>query len=140
MKGILTFVPAFCGIKRHGGPQLSMSRQRKGLSEDICRWELTNIAGWHLPPTALFAEAGSGSDSGEKLPDGQHDPSLFYELMSPIDSAKPDQMSASALAYLGDVVFELFVRSRYVWPARRMSDLQNKVVGIVRGEYHKRDR
>lgn len=66
------------------------------------------------------------------------DPSRLFELMSPIESVQPDQMSASALAYLGDVVFELFVRSRYVWPERRMSDLQNKVVSIVRGTqyYH----
>ena len=64
----------------------------------------------------------------------QNDPSMFLELMSPIASAKPDQMSASSLAYLGDVLFELFVRSRYVWPSRRMSDLQNKVVSVVRGE------
>ena len=64
----------------------------------------------------------------------QNDPSHFYELMSPIPSVKPDQMSASTLAYLGDVVFELFIRSRYCWPERRMSELQNKVVSVVRGE------
>ena len=66
----------------------------------------------------------------------QQDPSMFFELMSPIDTVKPEQMSASSLAYLGDVVFELFVRSRYVWPSRRMSDLQNKVVSVVRGKIH----
>ena len=64
------------------------------------------------------------------------DPFLFFELMSPVESAKPDQMSASSLAYLGDVVFELFIRSRYVWPSRRMSDLQDKVVSVVRGKFH----
>jgi len=69
-------------------------------------------------------------------PTQQQDPSMFFELMSPIDTVKPEQMSASSLAYLGDVVFELFVRSRYVWPSRRMSDLQNKVVSVVRGKIH----
>ena len=64
----------------------------------------------------------------------ENDPSMLLELMSPISSAKPDQMSASSLAYLGDVLFELFVRSRYIWPSRRMSDLQNKVVSVVRGK------
>jgi hypothetical protein len=64
------------------------------------------------------------------------DPSMFFELMSPVASAKPDQMSASSLAYLGDVVFELFIRSRYVWPSRRMSNLQDKVVSVVRGKLH----
>lgn len=64
----------------------------------------------------------------------ERDPSMLLELMSPMASAKPDQMSASSLAYLGDVLYELFVRSRYIWPSRRMSDLQNKVVSIVRGK------
>ena len=94
--------------------------------------------------SGLFAETnsnngesnpGSGSDSKQTPDQTITDPSMFFELMSPIDSVKPDQMSAAALAYLGDVVFELFVRSRYVWPSRRMSDLQNKVVSLVRGEY-----
>lgn len=57
------------------------------------------------------------------------------ELMSPSQDARPEQMNTSSLAYIGDVVFELFVRSRYVWPNRRMSDLQNKVVSVVRGEH-----
>jgi len=77
------------------------------------------------------------NDSIDQLPQTQQqDPSMFFELMSPIDTVKPEQMSASSLAYLGDVVFELFVRSRYVWPSRRMSDLQNKVVSVVRGKIH----
>jgi hypothetical protein len=102
----------------------------------------------------LLAEIGSGdaSDSVRRdIPSGEQsdtqarftenavaaaDPSLFFELMSPVTSAKPDQMSASSLAYLGDVVFELFVRSRYVWPSRRMTDLQDKVVSVVRGKIH----
>ncbi|KAL7452904.1 hypothetical protein ACHAWC_004619 [Mediolabrus comicus] len=58
----------------------------------------------------------------------------FCELMSPVSSAQPDQMSASSLAYLGDVVFELFIRSRYVWPSRRMPQLQNTVVSLVNAE------
>jgi hypothetical protein len=37
-------------------------------------------------------------------------------------------------AYIGDVVFELYIRSRHVWPSKRTSDLQNKVVAIVRGK------
>lgn len=39
------------------------------------------------------------------------------------------------LAYIGDVVFELYVRSRHVWPSKRTSDLQNQVVAIVRAEH-----
>ena len=68
------------------------------------------------------------------LQQNDDDLSLLTELMSPVSSAQPDQMSASALAYLGDVVFELFIRSRYVWPQRRMPMLQNTVVALVNGE------
>ena len=77
-----------------------------------------------------------GNNTQHNSSEQNDDPSMFLELMSPIASAKPDQMSASSLAYLGDVLFELFVRSRYVWPSRRMSDLQDKVVSVVRGEQH----
>jgi hypothetical protein len=82
------------------------------------------IAGFRL----LSNKDDSFSGGGDTI-----DPSGLLELMSPAESVKPDEMSASTLAYLGDVVFELFIRSRYVWPERRMSDLQNKVVSIVRG-------
>ena len=41
----------------------------------------------------------------------------------------------SVVAYIGDVVFELYIRSRHVWPQKRTSDLQNMVVAIVRGKY-----
>lgn len=72
-------------------------------------------------------DGSSSQESNDNL-------SLLIELMSPVSSAQPDQMSASSLAYLGDVVFELFIRSRYVWPQRRMPVLQNTVVGLVNGE------
>jgi len=57
----------------------------------------------------------------------------LIELLSPISSCRVNQMSGTDLAYIGDSVFELFVRSRHVWPPKRTSDLQNTVVGIVRG-------
>ncbi len=72
-------------------------------------------------------------DNDNSLP-SQDDLISFCELMSPVSSAQPDQMSASSLAYLGDVVFELFIRSRYVWPSRRMPQLQNTVVSLVNAE------
>ena len=88
----------------------------------------------HSSDDSNFIKSGDSSMQHTTYTYEQNDPSMFLELMSPIASAKPDQMSASSLAYLGDVLFELFVRSRYVWPSRRMSDLQNKVVSVVRGE------
>lgn len=59
---------------------------------------------------------------------------LLDQMLSPNSSCDPSQMSPTSLAYIGDSVFELFVRSRYVWPARRTTDLQNLVVGRVRAE------
>jgi hypothetical protein len=46
----------------------------------------------------------------------------------------PNQMSPTSLAYIGDVVYEMCIRCRYVWPTRRTSDLQNVVVAKVRGK------
>eukprot|EP00536_Pseudo-nitzschia_multiseries_P000111 jgi/Psemu1/249212/estExt_Genewise1Plus.C_20270 len=57
------------------------------------------------------------------------------ELLSPSSSCRVNQMSGTDLAYIGDAVFELFVRSRHVWPPKRTSDLQNTVVGLVRAEH-----
>mmetsp|Transcript_13604 Transcript_13604/g.38284 ORF Transcript_13604/g.38284 Transcript_13604/m.38284 type:complete len:238 (+) Transcript_13604:413-1126(+) len=57
------------------------------------------------------------------------------EFLSPSSSCRANQMSGTELAYVGDAVFELFVRSRHVWPPKRTSDLQNTVVGLVRAEH-----
>lgn len=61
----------------------------------------------------------------------------LFDLLSPMNSCSVNQMSGTDLAYIGDVVFELFVRSRHVWPSKRTSDLQNTVVGLVRGTFVK---
>jgi len=55
-------------------------------------------------------------------------------LLLPSPKCNPTQMSPTSLAYIGDVVFEMFARCRYVWPTRRTSDLQNVVVAKVRAE------
>ena len=56
------------------------------------------------------------------------------QLLSPVSSCDVTQLGPTTLAYVGDVVFELFVRSRMIWPTRRTSDLQEQVVSLVRGE------
>jgi hypothetical protein len=91
-----------------------------------------------LPDGHVILDLSISNPKDDCSPQGISDVDLclFSELMSPVASAQPDQMSASALAYLGDVVFELFIRSRYVWPQRRMPQLQNTVVSLVNGEYH----
>ena len=56
------------------------------------------------------------------------------DLLLPTPDCDVNQIGPTAMAYIGDVVFELFVRSKMIWPARKTSDLQNKVVSLVRGE------
>jgi hypothetical protein len=58
----------------------------------------------------------------------------LLNLLRPQADVRVDQMSSTDLAYIGDAVYELLVRSRTVWPSKRTSDLQTKVVGLVRGE------
>ena len=43
-------------------------------------------------------------------------------------------LSPVSLAYLGDAVFELYVRSRYLFPPRLISDFHRCVVAQVRAE------
>ncbi len=65
--------------------------------------------------------------------------SLLPQLPTPFipsSSCKVDQMSGTDLAYIGDVVYELFIRTRTVWPLKRTSDLQHQVVALVRGTIH----
>ena len=59
-----------------------------------------------------MVENGGSSDSE------QVDSALsvrLLRLLSPVDSCNVDRMSGTDLAYVGDVVYELFVRSRTVW-------------------------
>lgn len=59
---------------------------------------------------------------------------LLESCLIPDPTCKVRRMSSTDLAYIGDVVYELLVRSRFVWPSRRTKDLQNTVVALVRGK------
>ncbi|MBE9116346.1 Mini-ribonuclease 3 [Lusitaniella coriacea LEGE 07157] len=48
--------------------------------------------------------------------------------------AQVEQLSPTALAYLGDAVYELYVRTHYLLPPRRISDYHGRVVAQVRAE------
>ena len=50
------------------------------------------------------------------------------------DSLSLRHLSPVSLAYLGDAVYELYVRSRYLYPAKKISDYHNQVVNCVRAE------
>jgi ribonuclease III family protein len=43
-------------------------------------------------------------------------------------------LSPTALAYLGDAVFELYMRTQYLWPPTRIRDYHQQVVFCVRAE------
>ncbi|MGK7924572.1 MAG: Mini-ribonuclease 3 [Spirulina sp.] len=45
-----------------------------------------------------------------------------------------ERLSPSALAYLGDAVYELYVRTYFLLPPRRISDYHDRVVARVRAE------
>ena len=44
------------------------------------------------------------------------------------------QLSPSSLAYLGDAVYELYVRTQFLLPPKRVSDYHDQVVSTVRAE------
>jgi ribonuclease III family protein len=44
------------------------------------------------------------------------------------------QVSPVALAYLGDAVYELYIRRRYLFPLRRQNDYHKQVVAHVKAE------
>jgi ribonuclease III family protein len=44
------------------------------------------------------------------------------------------KLSPAALAYIGDAVFELYIRTHYLLPPQRLSSYHNLVVGCVRAE------
>ena len=66
------------------------------------------------------------------LADDNIDGSLLDMLLPPTD-CKVEQMSPTDLAFIGDALYELLVRSRSVWPPKKTSNLQTLVVGLVRG-------
>lgn len=61
---------------------------------------------------------------------------LFQSLPAavPVTAAQIRQISPTALAYLGDAVYELYVRSRYLLPPKRSQTYHHLVVAQVRAE------
>ncbi|MEP0959372.1 Mini-ribonuclease 3 [Microcoleus sp. FACHB-1515] len=52
----------------------------------------------------------------------------------PLDPASVQQLSPAALAYLGDAVFELYIRAAYLLPPQRLQRYHDRVVAQVRAE------
>ncbi|KAL3939090.1 MAG: hypothetical protein SGBAC_006135, partial [Bacillariaceae sp.] len=85
-----------------------------------------------MTSSRLF-DAPEGEDNATDMSSSKR--KSLPELLVPNNTCKVDQMSGTDLAYIGDAVFELFIRSRHVWPSRRTSELQTTVVAVVRAEH-----
>lgn len=70
---------------------------------------------------------------------------IAMQSMVPNPMAKPDQdsrlppaqvrgLSPTSLAYMGDAVYELYVRSQFLLPPKRIQDYHNRVVEQVKAE------
>lgn len=80
----------------------------------------------------------SGSDPNTKIQKSQNDGDSFLGLkkllglkLTPTELAS---ISPVSLAYMGDAVFELYVRSRFLLPAKRVRDYHQQVVSQVKTE------
>lgn len=51
-----------------------------------------------------------------------------------VSGVKLEQLSPAALAYLGDAVYELYIRCSYLFPPRRIQTYHQLVVSQVRAE------
>ena len=60
--------------------------------------------------------------------------SMTWELPLKISEAQIQQLSPTALAYLGDAVYELFIRTYYLHPPKRSQSYHHLVVDQVRAE------
>ena len=59
----------------------------------------------------------------------------FQQLSDTTDSSSHIQrLSPASLAYLGDAVYELYIRTCYLLPPRRLGDYHQQVVSQVRAE------
>ncbi|WP_363080751.1 ribonuclease III domain-containing protein [Leptolyngbya sp. 'hensonii'] len=55
-------------------------------------------------------------------------------LLFEVQSAQVQQLSPAALAYLGDAIYELYIRTAYLFPPQRLRDYHRQVVAQVRAE------
>jgi ribonuclease III family protein len=56
------------------------------------------------------------------------------QTLPAFSSAQIEQLSPTALAYIGDAVYELYIRTRYLFPPKRISTYHEQVVDCVRAE------
>lgn len=76
------------------------------------------------------------SDSSDRDSDSFLEDSRLsnFLLLKSVSSKQLQQVSPAALAYLGDAVFELYIRSFYLIPPQRLQTYHHQVVAQVRAE------
>jgi len=80
------------------------------------------------------ADVSPKDAAGKTATDIDASDALLLDILSPSSDRKTDRIGTTQLAFIGDIVYELYVRCRYVWPSRRTIDLQSIVVNTVRAE------
>ncbi|MBD2296585.1 ribonuclease III [Anabaena sphaerica FACHB-251] len=81
-------------------------------------------------------EAKNGGDETANR-DSSDIPALLVnttQIPQPISQAQVQQISPAALAYLGDAIYELYVRMFFLWPQQRPEIYHRLVVAQVRAE------
>eukprot|EP00934_Nitzschia_sp_Nitz4_P001551 Nitzschia sp. Nitz4//scaffold264_size26629//18130//19094//NITZ4_008237-RA/size26629-augustus-gene-0.1-mRNA-1//1//CDS//3329544806//1551//frame0 len=70
----------------------------------------------------------------EPEPEEDNSPRTFLEYLKPVRACIPGHLAGSKMSYIGDAVFSLFVRSRYVYPELPSKNMEPLVVSVVRAE------
>jgi ribonuclease III family protein len=80
-------------------------------------------------PTAEAVASAPDLPSSDRWGSG-----LLLGFAPPLSSNQIQQLSPTALAYLGDAVYELYIRRYYLVPPKRPQDYHRQVVAQVRAE------
>lgn len=56
------------------------------------------------------------------------------DIGNPVQHRSIQSISPVALAYIGDAVFELYVRMKFLWPPQRIQQFHQQVVARVKAE------
>jgi ribonuclease-3 family protein len=83
----------------------------------------------HVASTQQFCLESSAGRQGLDL-------SVLFvsSSLGELTEAQRQQISPHALAYIGDAVYELYIRTYYLFPLKRLQDYHGQVVSQVRAE------
>ncbi|MEM9770393.1 MAG: ribonuclease III domain-containing protein [Cyanobacteria bacterium P01_D01_bin.73] len=84
--------------------------------------------------TLANAEVGLEASSESDHPTGDTSSSAASGSLKPLPFSEIARLSPSALAYIGDAVYELHIRSQFLFPPRRQRSYHQQVVAQVRAE------